>query len=271
MAIQALNSAATGLRALSTRIDVVANNLANAETTAFKRSRVNFEDLMYLTLKQPGVQNAAGDVTPAGIFVGLGTRISNTQIDTEQGSLENTNRPLDVGISGNGFFRVRMPDTVANGLGYTRNGNFFVNADGDLVVGMGDGYRLDPPINIPAGIPNDQISISEDGVVSYIPPGETTRTTAGQLTLYQFVNPQGLSLLGGSIYAETEASGTAIESNPGEDGAGKTLQSFLEGSNVDPVKELVTLIKTQRAFELNSQSIQTADQALQTIGNLRRF
>src|SRR4029079_5875503 len=149
MSIIALNAAATGLRALSTRIDVIANNLANAETTAFKRSRVNFEDLMYLTLKQPGSQTAGGDITPAGIFVGLGTRISNTQVDTEQGSLENTGRPLDVAIEGNGFFKGKILDSIGDGFGYTRNGNFFVNNQGDLVLGMGDGYKLVPPIQIP--------------------------------------------------------------------------------------------------------------------------
>ena len=269
MAITALHSAATGLRALSTRIDVVANNLANAETTAFKRSRVNFEDLMYLQLKQPGVTNAAGDLSPAGIYVGLGTRISNTQIDLEQGSLESTNRPLDVGISGNGFFRVKILDSIGDGFGYTRNGNFFVNNEGDLVLGMGDGYKLVPPIQIPPG--TIDVSISESGIVEVTREGEDEATTIGQLELSQFINPQGLKLLGGSIYVKTEASGEPIESNPGEDGAGVILQGFLESSNVDPVKELVTLIKTQRAFELNSQSIQTADQALQTIGNLRRF
>lgn len=271
MAIQALNSAATGLRALSTKIDVVANNLANAETNAFKRSRVNFEDLMYLSIKQPGAQNAAGDIAPAGTFVGLGVRISNTQLDVENGPLESTGRVLDVAISGGGFFKVKLPDTIAEGEGFTRNGNFFVNADGDLIVGMGDGYRIDPPINIPAGVPNDRINISEDGTVSYIAAGATSPTVAGQLTVFTFVNPQGLNLLGGSIYTKTDASGTPIESTPGEDGAGKTLSTFLEGSNVDPVKELVSLIKTQRAFELNSQSIESADKALQTIGNLRRF
>lgn len=270
MAIQALNSAATGLRALSTKIDVIANNLANVETTAFKASRVNFEDLMYVALRQPGTQNAAGDIAPAGVFVGLGVKISNTQISTEQGPLENTGRPLDVGISGNGFFKVRLPSTIADGEGYTRNGNLFVNKDGDLVVGMGDGYVLDPPINIPPGTPGDRISIAEDGTVSYIAAGQTTASTAGQLTLHQFNNPQGLDLLGGSIYARTDSSGDPIESNPLEDGAGRTLSGFLESSNADPVKELVTLIKTQRAFELNSQSIESADQALQTISNLRR-
>ena len=269
MAITALNSAATGLRALSTRIDVVSNNLANAETTAFKRSRVNFEDLMYLTLKEPGAQNANGEVSPAGIFVGLGTRISNTQIDTEQGSLESTGRPLDVGISGPGFFQVKILDSIGNGVGYTRNGGFFQNKDGDLVLGMGDGYRLIPPINIPPDGTN--INISQDGTVSYTKAGATTSTVAGQIHIVQFTNPQGLKLLGGSIYVETDSSGKPLETTPGEDGAGVTLSTFLEGSNVDPVKELVTLIKTQRSFELNSQSIQTADQALQTIGNLRRF
>jgi flagellar basal-body rod protein FlgG len=269
MAIAALHSAATGLRALSTRIDVVANNLANAESTAFKRSRVNFEDLMYLALKQPGAQNAAGDVSPSGIFVGLGTRVSNTQIDTEQGSLESTGGKLDIGISGEGFFKVKILDTVGNGIGYTRNGGFLQNRDGDLVLGLGGGYRLDPPLNIPPG--STDITVTEDGTVSFLRPGATAKTNAGQIKITQFVNPQGLKLLGGSIYTESDASGAPIEGTPGEGGAGILLQSYLESSNVDPVKELVTLIKTQRAFELNSQSIQTADQALQTIGNLRRF
>lgn len=269
MAITALNSAATGLRALSTGIDIIANNLANAETTAFKRSRANFEDLMYIAVKQPGAENGMGGRNPAGLFVGLGTKISNTQIDTEQGTLEDTGGQLDLAISGNGFFKVRILDTVGDGFGYTRNGAFFVNNDGDLVLGLGDGYRVEPPINIPQGVTD--IGVSRTGEVTYIQPGSTNKSVAGQLEISQFINPQGLTLLGGSIYLETEASGKPISSDPGEDGAGEILQGFLEGSNVDPVKELVNLIKTQRAFELNSQSIQTADQALQTIGNLRRF
>src|SRR5947207_9202320 len=269
MAITALNSAATGLRALSTRIDVVANNLANAETNAFKRSRVNFEDLMYLQVKQPGTQTAAGDISPAGTFVGLGVKISNTQLDLEQGPLESTTRPLDVAIQGNGFFHVKIMDSLGDGTGYTRNGNFFQNRDGDLVLGMGDGYRLLPKINIPTDA--HEISINQEGVIDYIRPGQNTRTIAGQLKITNFINPQGLKLIGGSIYVQTEASGPPVDNKPGENGSGTILQNFLEGSNVDPVKELVTLIKTQRSFELNSQSIQTADQALQTIGNLRRF
>ncbi|HSI34703.1 MAG: flagellar basal-body rod protein FlgG [Phycisphaerae bacterium] len=268
MAITALHSAATGLRALSTRIDVVANNLANAETTAFKRSRTNFEDLYYLALKQPGTQAASGDLSPAGIYVGLGVRVSNTQLDTEQGSLENTGRQLDVGISGQGFFKVKIMDTIGDGSGYTRNGNFFINKEGQIVLGMGDGYRLEPELTVPKG--TTDVSISADGRVQASVAGRNEKVNVGNIQLFQFVNPQGLNLLGGSIYTQTESSGTAIQTKPGESGSGQTLQGFLEASNVDPVKELVTLIKTQRAFELNSQSIQTADQALQTIANLRR-
>ncbi len=268
MAITALHSAATGLRALSTRIDVVANNLANAETTAFKRSRVNFEDLYYLALKQPGTTAANGDVSPAGIYVGLGVKVSNTQLDTEQGSMESTGRQLDVAISGQGFFKVKILDSISDGFGYSRNGNFFVNSNGELVLGMGDGYKLEPKITIPKGVTD--VSISQDGKVEVIQAGSNKKVAVGQLEIFQFVNPQGLNLLGGSIYTQTDSSGQPLQSKPGENGAGQVLQGFLESSNVDPVKELVTLIKTQRAFELNSQSIQTADQALQTIGNLRR-
>ncbi|HLL87701.1 MAG TPA: flagellar basal-body rod protein FlgG [Tepidisphaeraceae bacterium] len=268
MAITALYAAATGLKALSTRIDVTANNLANAETTAFKRSRVNFEDLMYLTLKQPGTTSGQGEVSPAGIFVGLGTKISNTQVDLEQGSLERTDGPLDVGIEGDGFFKVKVLDTVGDGTAYTRNGNFFRNKDGELVLGMGDGYKLVPPVSIPDG--TIDVSISLDGTIAVQRAGQTTKQVVGQLQLSQFVNPNGLKLLGGSLYQETESSGTPITGRPGENGAGQILHGYLESSNVDPVKELVNLIKTQRSFELNSQSIQSADQALQVIGNLRR-
>ena len=269
MAIAALYSAATGLRALSTRIDVISNNLANAETNAFKRSRVNFEDLMYLQLRQPGTTNSAGESSPAGIFVGLGTRVSNTQLDTEQGSMENTGNSLDVAIQGNGYFKVKVAAGLGNGEAYTRNGNFIVNNQGELVLGIGDGYKLIPPIKIPPG--STDIAIAPDGNIEVMRPGSVTKANVGQLQITQFVNPQGLKLLGGSLYMATDASGPPIDSEPQEDSAGQILQGFLESSNVDPVKELGTMIKTQRAFELNSQSIQTADQALQTIGNLRRF
>ena len=266
MAITALNAAATGLRALSTSIDVIANNLANAETNAFKASRVNFEDLMYQTVKQPGAESSGGELDPAGIFVGLGTKISNTQLDMTDGSLQNTGRQLDVAITGSGFFRVKTDPSLGDGYAYTRNGNFFTNNLGELVLGMGDGYRLDPPITIPPDA--SQTNISEQGVVSVLRAGQTAQQVVGQINLYQFVNPQGLNVLGGSLYQRTDASGDAIETKPEEQASGKLEQNYLETSNVDPVKELVTLIKTQRSFELNSQSIQTANQALQTIASL---
>ncbi len=272
MAIAALNSAATGLKALSTRIDVVANNLANAETTAFKRSRVNFNDLMYVTVREPGSRSASGDVSPAGIQIGLGTRVSNTQLDLEQGSPENTGRQLDVAVQGAGFFRVRVLPSIGDGTAYTRAGNFFVNNNGELVVDIGGGgYRVEPSIVIPQDIVPNSITIGTDGVITVQRSGSVTREEVGRFQLATFVNPNGLKAIGGSLYIQTEASGDPLISDVGENGTGELLQGFLEASNVDPVKELVTLIKTQRAFELNSQSIQTADQALQTIGNLRRF
>jgi len=268
MAITALHSAATGLSGLSTAIDVIANNLSNAETTAFKSSRVNFEDLFYQTEKAPGATSGNGDISPAGIFVGLGTRISNTQLNLAEGSLQSTPNNTDVAIQGPGFFRVKVLSTIGDGTAYTRNGQFFVNSQNQLVVGMGDGYELDPPITVPTGVTG--LTISPDGIITGIKPGATTPSQLGQFQLTQFVNPQGLQLLGGSLYQETQASGPPISGNPGDQGSGTLMQNTLEASNVDPVNELVTLIQTQRAFELNSQSIQTADQALQTITNLRR-
>jgi flagellar basal-body rod protein FlgG len=269
MAITALYSAATGLRALSTRIDVIANNLANAETGAFKASRASFEDLFYQELKQPGTTDSTNSVSPAGIFVGLGTKMSNTQLDLTQGSMESTGTAMDTGIQGAGFYAVKVLDSMSpNGIGFTRAGNFTVNNQGDLVIAIGDGYKLVPPITLPTNATS--ISIGTDGTVQYVKAGANTKTTAGQIKLAMFPNPEGLSLLGGSIYAQTDASGPATTNVPGSGGTGQILSGFLEGSNVDPVKELVLLIKTQRSFELNSQSIQTADQALQVIGNLRK-
>jgi flagellar basal-body rod protein FlgG len=269
MAITALNSAASGLKALSTRIDVVANNLANAETTAFKRSRVNFEDLMYLTLKQPGTQTQSGEIAPAGIFVGLGVRISNTQLDLEQGSLERTDRPLDVGIEGQGFFKVRVMDTVGDGTAYTRNGNFFVNNDGELVLGMGDGYKIIPRS---ASRPTRRTSASARTATSpSSAPASRTRPTSVSCASRPSSTRRASNSSAAACTRRRTRRATRSKAIRARTAQGTILQGYLEASNVDPVKELVTLIKTQRAFELNSQSIQTADQALQTVGNLRRM
>jgi flagellar basal-body rod protein FlgG len=269
MATVALHTAATGMNAISTQIDVLANNLANVNTTAFKAQRVNFEDLLYQEKAQPGVENANGDQRPAGIFVGLGVRVANTDFDFTQGSSIETGQDYDIRIDGDGFFAVDIIENEGSGIGYTRAGNFFRNADGEIVLGNSDGPRL---LNAPT-IPADatSVEITSDGQVLVGLPGQPTPSAIGELTLTQFVNPKGLRPLGNNIFVETEASGPPVESAPGADGAGTLLQGYLESSNVDPVTELVELIKAQRAFELNSQSIQAADQALQVVANLRRL
>ncbi|MEI8195357.1 MAG: flagellar basal-body rod protein FlgG, partial [Phycisphaerae bacterium] len=249
MAIMALHSASTGLRALSTQLDVVSNNLANANNDGFKASRVNFEDLFYQNRQQPGVQNAQADIRPTGISIGLGTRVSGTQLDMSQGSAIETGRPLDVMISGNGFFQVKSLPNQGDGLSYTRTGKFFVNANGDLVLNSSDGFKLDPPINVPTN--TTAIDIGQDGRVFATQPGSTTPTEVGQIQLATFVNPQGLLQIGGNLYQKTDASGQATLSNPGSETAGTLKSGFVEASNVDPVRELVDLIKTQRTFELN--------------------
>jgi flagellar basal-body rod protein FlgG len=269
MAVSALHTAATGLSALSTEIDIIANNLANVNTTGFKSSRANFEDLLYQVKAQPGVENANGDQRPAGLLVGLGTRISNTQYDFTTGAPVDTGREMDLMIDGNGFFQASILQEIGDGIGYTRAGNFFVNRDGEVVLGNSDGPRLEPPITLPAD--TLRVEVSADGNVLAFLPGQVDPTNVGQLQIASFINPNGLSSIGGNLFVESAASGPPIQGNPGEGTFGTVLQRFLESSNVDPVKELVSLIKTQRAFEMNSQTIQAADEALQVIGNLRRF
>lgn len=269
MAISALHSAATGLSALSQNLDVIANNLANVNTTGFKTSRANFEDLLYVEKRQPGLENANGDRTPAGLFVGLGTRLSNTQYDFSQGGLIPTSNNTDLAIDGQGLFKVTIPDSVGGGVGYTRAGNFMRNSEGELVLGNSDGPRLEPPIQIPQDAL--QVSVSSDGRVYAQVPGNVEPEEVGRVQLAMFVNPTGLKPIGGNLFVESAASGPPIEGNPSEGSFGRIIQSHLEGSNVDAVTELVSLIKTQRSFEMNSQTIQAADQSLQVISNLRRF
>jgi flagellar basal-body rod protein FlgG len=268
MAIIAMNSAATGLRALSTQLDVISNNIANANNDGFKSSRVNFEDILYDYQQEPGTKNANNDIRPTGIAVGYGTRISGTQLNMTQGSATQTGGDLDVMIKGNGFFQVKTPAGQGDGLAYTRTGKFFINSEGSLVLNSSEGYKLEPPITIPATATN--IAIGQDGRVTYMEAGSTATTEAGQIKLARFANPQGLLQIGGNLFQRSDASGPVQTLDPGTEGVGTLQQGFVETSNVDPVKELVDLIKTQRTFELNSQSIQAADQMLQQIGNLRR-
>jgi flagellar basal-body rod protein FlgG len=268
MAIIALHSAATGLKALATQLDVISNNIANANNNGFKSSRANFEDLMYQYSQVPGTKNALGDNVPIGLATGYGTRVSGTQLNMAQGSAITTGRPYDVYIEGDGFFQLKVAPGQGDGLGYTRTGNFFTNDKGELVLNGSAGYKLDPAITIPANA--TQVTIGPDGSVEALAPGNTTPQRVGQIQLARFPNPEGLIQIGGNVFQRSDASGTPVLTNPGQEGAGTLRQSSLETSNVDPVSELVELIKTQRTFELNSQSIQAADQMLQQISNLRR-
>ncbi len=223
---------------------------------------------MYIERAQPGIRNANNDQRPTGLFVGLGTKVSGTQFDFSQGSPIKGNT-LDVMINGNGFFRVAVQDSVGpGGFAYTRAGQFALNSDGDLVLATDQGRRLDPPINITGDVID--ISIDASGQVFVTRPAQTEAELVGQIQLTNFVNPTGLKAIGENVFAESEASGPPIDGNPGENSFGTLAQGYYEGSNVDPTTELVNLIRVQRAFEMNSNTIRAADQALQTVAQLRR-
>ncbi len=267
MSVQALNAAATGMSAMETKLNVVANNLANVETTGFKRDRANFEDLYYRHEKLPGAEDSASEFTPVGVSVGLGTRVASTQTDFQQGAFLQSDRQLDVAIEGPGFFQVTDP---TGQIVYTRAGNFNVNANGNLVMGSAQtGRLLEPPIAIPED--TLAISISAEGIVAVRQPDSTQLTQVGQLELAYFINPDGLLKLGENLYAETDASGPPTLGNPGQDGLGLLRQNSLEGSNVEPVRELIDLITTQRGFELNSQVVKVGDEMMQIVANLKRY
>lgn len=270
MAIVALHSASTGLSALSTSLDVISNNLANVNTDGFKASRTNFQDLLYIERAQPGVENANGDQRPTGTYVGLGTKVSGTQLDFRQGTAQQTGRELDLMIEGNGFFQVEVEDDLGEGgIAYTRAGQFTLNSEGEVVLATDQGRRLIPNIDVPLDATG--VSILKDGTVLVGIAGQAEPEEVGLIELATFVNPAGLKQIGENLFAQSAASGDPAVGEPLEGGRGGVQQGFLEGSNVDPVIELVNLIRTQRAFEMNSQSIQAADEALQTIGRLRRF
>lgn len=268
MAIMALHAASSGMKALDTKLDVTANNLANINTTGFKYSRVNFEDLIYQTRREPGLPNINDEPIPHGIQVGLGVRVAGTQLNMEQGPIDPTDRPTDMLIEGEGFFAVRVNTDGGETVAYTRAGNFVTNSQGSLVLGNSDGPILDPPIQIP----NDatDVNIGSDGRVLVRQPGVAQLTEVGQIQLVRFVNPEGVKQIGGTLYLETDASGPPIQGPPQQDGIGSIRQAQLENSNVDPVRELISLITTQRAFELNSQTVRAAEESLQVVTNLRR-
>lgn len=268
MTIQALYSAATGMTSMESKLDVIANNLANIETTAFKVDRANFEDLFYDHEVYPGSQDTSGQYTPTGIAVGYGSRVSSVQTNFLQGAFRQTGETLDLAIEGRGFFQALDPSTGETV--YTRAGNFSLNANGEIVMGSASiGRLLEPSITIPEDATD--ISITPEGIVSVKQPGSVELSQVGQIELARFVNPEGLLKLGENLYAETDASGTATLGTPGQDGLGVVRQTMLEASNVEPVRELIDMITTQRAFELNSKAIQTGDELLQVVTNLKRF
>ena len=266
MAINALQSAASGLSALNTALDVTANNLANVNTPGFKGSRVNFQDLLYIEKAQPGTINSNEDQRPTGLYVGLGVKASGTQLDFTQGAQQQTGRQLDAMIEGAGFFQVAVEDSKGpNGKAYTRAGSLALNSKGELVLANDQGRRLQPVITIPTTAVQNSVSISPDGRVTFMEPGATDPTEAGQLELATFVNPAGLKQVGENLYVETGASGNPNLNVPGTNGSGVLMQGYVESSNVNVVEEMVNMIQTQRAYEINSKAITTSDQMLQRL------
>lgn len=266
MGIRAMQTAATGMRAQDFKLDVIANNLANVNTTAYKKSEALFSDLLYQRIREAGTLSGSAGHVPEGIQVGLGTKLAATSRDFAQGSLDETQRELDIAIQGQGFFRL----ILANGQeAYTRDGHFVFDPTTSQLVDS-NGNPLADGISIPADATD--ISISRQGVVQVATPGSTTLTTVGQIQLVRFQNPAALVARGDNLYVvgDEQITGAPTVLNPGQDGAGELLQGFLETSNVDLVNELVDMIKAQRAFETNSRVITTSDEMMQTVANLRR-
>jgi len=259
--LRAFSTAATGMTAQQLIVDVIANNLANINTTGFKRSQVDFQDLIYVKLAEQGREIATGVQAPTGFEIGSGVLPAATAKVYTQGEMENTDNELDVAIEGDGFFKVTTPN---GGVRYTRDGAFKTNADGALVTA--GGYMLEPSIQIPPD--TRSVSIGIDGTVTVLVGEESTATTLGTITLVRFANPAGLSAQGENLLAETEASGPPQEGTAGQDGFGRIRQSFLERSNVQMVKELVNLITAQRAYEINSRAIRAGDEMLTTANRL---
>ncbi|MBK6972597.1 MAG: flagellar basal-body rod protein FlgG [Sterolibacteriaceae bacterium] len=259
--IRSLWIAKTGLDAQQTQLDVITNNLANVSTNGFKKSRAVFEDLLYQTLRQPGAQSSQQTTVPSGLQIGLGTKPVATERIHTQGNLSQTGNALDVAIQGSGFFQIQMPD---GSLAYTRDGSFQKDANGQLVTSSG--YQLSPPIQIPADA--QTVTISRDGQVNVLRAGQSSPQNAASLQVATFVNPGGLQSTGENLYLETASSGTPTPNAPGTNGAGLVSQGYVETSNVNVVEELVSMIQTQRAYEINSKAVSTSDQMLARLSQL---
>ena len=261
--IRAMRTAASGMYAQKLNVDNISNNLANVNTTGFKKAKLEFQDILYEVMRMAGATTTAGYEVPVELQIGYGTKAVASQRIFSQGNLVNTGNPLDLAIDGDGFFMIEMPDGT---IGFTRDGSFKTSRDGDLVTS--EGYLLTAGINIPAEA--TEISIGVDGTVSIINAGDTEATEIGQITLAKFLNPAGLSAKGRNLYAQTAASGDYIEGVAGVDGLGLVRSRFLEMSNIETVEEMVNLIIAQRAYEINSKAIQTAEDMMQIANNLKR-
>ncbi|MBI2898730.1 MAG: flagellar basal-body rod protein FlgG [Planctomycetes bacterium] len=264
MTLRALSIAATGGRALMNKIDTISNNLANVNTTAFKKARANFADLFYQQIQRAGFGEAEKNQHPTGLSFGMGVRLASTEKLFEQGSLENTGRNLDVAIDGEGFLAISLPDST---VAYTRAGSLHVDSQGNLVTPQG--FLLNPQITVPTNITS--ILIDTTGLIQGVDPTQpAVLQPVGQFQLTRFINASGLEAIGDNLYRETPASGQPQTGAPTQGGLGFMRQGFLEESNVDVIKEMVDLIQTQRAFEINGNSIKAADEMLQNVNGLRR-
>ena len=259
--IRSLWIAKTGLDAQQTQLDVITNNLSNVSTSGFKRARAVFEDLLYQTLRQPGAQSSQQTTIPSGLQLGTGVRPVATERIHTQGNLTQTGNALDVAIQGGGFFQILLPDGTT---AYTRDGAFQKDAQGQIVTSSG--YPLQPAITIPANA--QSVTIAKDGTVTVLQAGSSAPTQVGTIQLAGFVNPGGLQSAGENLYLETASSGTPTPNTPGTNSVGTLNQSYLETSNVNVVEELVNMIQTQRAYEINSRAIQTSDQMLARLAQL---
>lgn len=261
--MRSLAIGATGMQAQQMNVDSISNNIANMTTTGFKRTRLEFKDLMYQHVDRPGsTSSSSGTIVPTGLSFGLGVRPAATYRIQEQGTLEQTGNDLDLAVNGRGFFQIELPN---GDTAYTRAGSFQTNANGEIVTS--EGYRLLPGFTVPSNAIS--VEVNTEGLVSVQLPQQTTMQQIGQLELADFINPAGLESIGDTMFRETEASGQAIVANPGTDNLGAVRQGMVEQSNVDSVKEITLLISAQRAYEMNSNVIKTSDEMMDTVNQLR--
>jgi flagellar basal-body rod protein FlgG len=261
--MRSLEIGATGMQAQQLNVDVISNNIANMTTTGYKRQLIDFKDLMYQNILRPGAQSSdQNTILPSGLQLGLGVKMNATYRINEQGPIQITNNPLDLALNGNGFFQITQPDGT---ISYTRSGVFQLNQDGEIVTTQG--YRLEPVISVPNNAVS--VSINNNGQVFAQLSGQTALQNLGQIQIANFANPAGLEAQGQSLLRETEASGAPLTNNPGTENFATVMQGALENSNVNIVDEITHLISAQRAYEMNSNVIQTSNQMLQTISQLR--